>query len=84
MYMKQWLKDFVHNVIVHPLMMVLPSDKATELHDRNARWCWGDNHYPELKLEQFPVAWLTDRDTLYFDKQDAYDDCDGFIYPLYR
>lgn len=36
--MKQFLKEFVHNVIVHPLMMVLPTDKACKLHDKNADW----------------------------------------------
>jgi hypothetical protein len=30
-----------------------------------------------------PVAWLTDRDVMYFDKEDAWRDCDGFIRPLY-
>jgi hypothetical protein len=29
-----------------------------------------------------PVAWLTDRQTMYFDKEDARRDCDGFIQPL--
>jgi hypothetical protein len=41
--MKQWLKDFVHNVIVHPLLMVLPIKLGNKLHDANAKWCWGDN-----------------------------------------
>lgn len=50
--MKQWLKDFTHNAIVHPLMMFLPKDLAHKLHDRNADWCWGkENHYDELALE---------------------------------
>jgi hypothetical protein len=31
-----------------------------------------------------PVAWLTDRETIYFDKEDAWLDCDGFIEPLYK
>ena len=30
-----------------------------------------------------PVAWLTDREAMYFDKEDAWRDCDGFIQPLY-
>lgn len=33
--------------------------------------------------EQAPVAWLTDRETIHFDKDDAWRDCDGFIQPLY-
>ena len=33
--------------------------------------------------EQEPVAWLTDVQTMYFDKEDARRDCDGFIQPLY-
>ena len=33
--------------------------------------------------EHEPVAWLTDRETIHFDKDDAWRDCDGFIQPLY-
>lgn len=32
---------------------------------------------------QEPMAWITDRETLHFDKEDARRDCDGFIQPLY-
>lgn len=49
--MKQWLKDFTHNCIVHPLMMFIPKKYAHPLHDRNADWCWGkENHVDELTL----------------------------------
>ena len=55
--MKQWFKEFIHNCIVHPLMMVLPSDKATRLHDINANWCFGlENRYDELFLETGEVS----------------------------
>lgn len=30
-----------------------------------------------------PVSWLTDRESMYFDKEDARRDCDGFVTPLY-
>ena len=40
--MKQWLKEFTHNVIVHPLMMFLPKNIGDDLHNRNAKWCWGE------------------------------------------
>ena len=50
--MKQWLKDFTHNCIVHPMMMFMPKKWANQLHDRNAGWCWGkENHVDELTLE---------------------------------
>ena len=53
--MKKWLKsyskDFIHNVIVHPLMMLLPAKLATKMHDINARWAYGLNRYDEIKLE---------------------------------
>ena len=32
----QWLKEFTHNCIVHPLMMFLPRKFGTDLHNRNA------------------------------------------------
>jgi small basic protein len=50
--MKQWLMSFTHNVIVHPLMMFLPSELGTKLHDYNATWVFGLNRYDEIKLEQ--------------------------------
>ena len=55
--MKQWFKEFIHNCIVHPLMIVLPSDKATRLHDVNANWCFGiENRYDELFLETGEIS----------------------------
>ena len=55
--MKQWFKEFIHNCVVHPLMMVLPSDKATRLHDVNANWAFGlENRYDELFLETGEVS----------------------------
>ena len=48
--MKQYMKDFVHNVIVHPLMMFLPREVATEFHDWNARWAFKE-YFDELERE---------------------------------
>mgnify|MGYP003622696299 CR=1 FL=1 len=53
--MKQWLKDFTHNCIVHPMMMFLPRKWAHELHDKNANWAFGLDRYDELKLILFYV-----------------------------
>lgn len=39
--MKQYLKEFVHSAIVHPLMMFLPSKYRKVVHDRNADWAFG-------------------------------------------
>lgn len=50
--MKNWLKCFVHNCIVHPLMMFMPKKWAHEMHDRNADWAFSLDRYDELKLEQ--------------------------------
>ena len=38
--LKQYAKEFLHNVIVHPLMMVMPCGIATKMHDRNANWAF--------------------------------------------
>ena len=38
--LKQWLKEFVHNCICHPLLMLLPRNLACELHSRNAIWAF--------------------------------------------
>jgi len=51
--MKQWLKDFVHNCIVHPAMMFMPSELATKMHDKNADWAFGqETRYNELEIER--------------------------------
>lgn len=47
----KWLKSFVHNVIVHPLMMFLPPKIANNMHDKNANWAFSLNRYDELSLE---------------------------------
>lgn len=49
--MKQWLKDFSHNCIVHPMMMFLPKKFAHKLHDRNANWVFGLDRCDKLTLE---------------------------------
>lgn len=39
--MKQWLKEFVHNCVVHPMMPFLPTSLANVLHDLNGQWLAG-------------------------------------------
>ena len=50
--MRQWIKAFVHNCLVHPLMMVLPCELGTRLHDRNANWAFGLDRYDEIGIEE--------------------------------
>ncbi len=50
--MKQWLKEFVHNCVVHPMMPFLPVKLANSLHDKNATWAFGLNRFDEFGLEQ--------------------------------
>jgi hypothetical protein len=40
--MKQWFKEFIHNVIVHPLMMFMPAKYGNRLHNVNAKWTFGE------------------------------------------
>lgn len=49
--MKQWLKSFVHNCVVHPAMPFLPVRVANWLHDKNANWAFSLGRYDELALE---------------------------------
>ena len=46
-----WIKSFVHNCLVHPLMQFLPAQVGTELHDRNANWAFGLERHDEIALE---------------------------------
>ncbi|MFA6198973.1 MAG: hypothetical protein WC679_01040 [Bacteroidales bacterium] len=50
--MKQWIKDFIHNCVIHPLLPFLPIKDGNKLHDENAVWAFGLNKYDELKLEK--------------------------------
>ncbi len=40
--MKQWLKDFVHNCLVHPLLPFRPSKLGDDWHERNGKWAFGE------------------------------------------
>lgn len=40
--MKKWLKWFIHNSIVHPVMPFLPKKLAIKLHDKNGDWAFGE------------------------------------------
>ena len=51
--MKEWLKAFTHNAIVHPLMMFVPREIGDKMHDANADWAFGkESRYDELTLEK--------------------------------
>lgn len=50
--MKQYLKEFVHNVIVHPLMMFVPTSVACVMHDRNVDWAFKER-VDELYFEGY-------------------------------
>ena len=49
--MQQYLRELVHNVVVHPLMTILPDSLAVRLHDANANWVFGPARYSEMQIE---------------------------------
>lgn len=49
--MKKWLKEFVHNCMVHPLMMFIPKEWGNALQDKNANWAFGVERFDEIGLE---------------------------------
>lgn len=50
--LKQWLKEVLHNCVVHPIMPFLPVKLACELHDRNADYTFGkQNRFDEIAIE---------------------------------
>lgn len=49
--MKKYLKAFVHNVFIHPLMMIMSPKLATAMHNRNANWAFGKDRFDEMSLE---------------------------------
>lgn len=38
---REWVKDAVHNCLVHPLLPFLPTSIGDQLHDASARWPYG-------------------------------------------
>lgn len=50
--MKQWLKEFIHNCVVHPSMMFMPTKWAHKLHDKNADWAFSPDRCDEIGIEQ--------------------------------
>lgn len=45
--MKQWLKEAVHNCIIHPLLPFLPEKIGDKLHRKNALWTYGEKQVIE-------------------------------------
>lgn len=40
--MKQFFKDIVHNCIIHPMLPFIPRKLGAKLHDKNAKWAYGN------------------------------------------
>ena len=49
--MKSWLKLFVHNCLVHPLLPFLPEKFAYKLHEMNGKWAFCNSKPPEESSE---------------------------------
>lgn len=44
--LRAWLRGFVHNCVIHPILPFLPVPIADWVHDRNADWA-----FDERKIE---------------------------------
>ena len=58
--MKQYLKEFVHSVVVHPIMMFLPKSYRKSFHDWNADWTFKERcdelyHEGRKDVDDFPI-----------------------------
>lgn len=40
--LRRWGRAFIHNAIVHPVMMFLPREVGVKIHDKNADWAFED------------------------------------------
>lgn len=49
--MKNWINDFVHNALVHPLLPFLPIEVGNRFHDWHATIAFGLERFDELELE---------------------------------
>lgn len=41
--MKQWIKEVIHNCIIHPMLPFLPLHWAIQLHQWNGKWTFGEH-----------------------------------------
>ena len=46
------LHAVVHNMIIHPLMVLMPFDIGRKMHDAHAKWAWGDSSVEENAIEE--------------------------------
>lgn len=49
--LRSWVKDFIHNSVVHPILPFLPLRWANLVHDRNADWAFGQDRLDEMGIE---------------------------------
>jgi len=47
-----WINDFIHNAIVHPMLPFLPVKLGDRIHDWHAAKVFGLQRFDELKLEK--------------------------------
>lgn len=73
-----WLKDFIHNGLVHPVMVFLPATWGEALHERNARWAFPESlddtdspEYYELKT-YIPNFYSPDKDLTKWETHDGF------------
>ena len=43
MKLKQWLKGFVHNCLIHPMLPFLPEKFGDNLHEKTGAWAFEEN-----------------------------------------
>ena len=49
--MRRWIKDFIHNCIIHPMLPFMPVRVADLIHDRNADWAFSQERFDERVIE---------------------------------
>lgn len=64
--MKQWLKDVVHNCVVHPILPFLPLRVANWLHDKNGKWAFDKIEGKKKPIDKQLAEKLTGRKMLAF------------------
>lgn len=57
MRISRWLRSFIHNSIVHPLLPFLPSNWAESVHDVNGEWAFSYNMHDPSKILIDTLIW---------------------------
>jgi len=66
-----WLRNVVHNCVVHPMLPFLPREVGAPLHDLNATWAFGESAADVLEVAMREGVDITVYDLMHLMEADT-------------